>query len=185
MAVFRRWDGRSAPTGPQRSGGRRQPSFLAREECASAQGKKVGEAVAGTRPAGARPATKRGHLGGSGHSLPRENDAGSVTPPAENACRQIQPATTSKGAIQPKHDTSGSPVRRRSAVGQERTGKAGARDAVHRIPRRLEQTAAVYGALFARREAISESGALNRPRRNSGGTTASTASSFSLGSMRR
>ena len=29
------------------------------------------------------------------------------------------------------------------------------------------------------------SGALNRPRRNAGGTTASTASSFSLGSMRR
>ncbi len=111
MAVFRRRDGRSAPTGPQRSGGRRQPSFLAREECAPAQGKKVGGAVAGTRPAGARPAAKRERLGGSGHSLPRENDAGSVTPPAENACRQIQPATTSKGAIQPKHDTSGSPVR--------------------------------------------------------------------------
>ena len=34
-------------------------------------------------------------------------------------------------------------------------------------------------------EAISASGALNRPRRSSGGTTASTASSFSLGSMRR
>jgi hypothetical protein len=34
-------------------------------------------------------------------------------------------------------------------LGQERTGKAGrARDAVHRIQRRLEQTAAVYGAAF-------------------------------------
>jgi hypothetical protein len=37
-----------------RSGGRRQPSFLAREECASAQ-EEVGEAVAGTRSPGARP----------------------------------------------------------------------------------------------------------------------------------
>jgi hypothetical protein len=35
------------------------------------------------------------------------------------------------------------------------------------------------------KEAISASGALNRPRRNSGGMTASTASSFSEGSMRR
>ena len=34
-------------------------------------------------------------------------------------------------------------------------------------------------------EAISASGALNRPRRNSGGMTASTASSFSEGSMRK
>jgi hypothetical protein len=42
MGVFRRRDGRSAPVGPQRSGGRRQPSFLARAECAPAQGKKVG-----------------------------------------------------------------------------------------------------------------------------------------------
>ena len=35
------------------------------------------------------------------------------------------------------------------------------------------------------REAINASGALNRPRRSSGGMTASTASSFSEGSMRR
>lgn len=34
-------------------------------------------------------------------------------------------------------------------------------------------------------DAIKASGALNRPRRSSGGTTASTASSFSVGSMRR
>ena len=35
------------------------------------------------------------------------------------------------------------------------------------------------------RKAISASGALNRPRRNSGGSTASTASSFSVASIRR
>ena len=35
------------------------------------------------------------------------------------------------------------------------------------------------------KDAISASGALNRPRLSSGGTTASTASSFSEGSMRR
>jgi hypothetical protein len=87
------------------------------------QGKKVGEAVAGTRPAGARPATKRGHLGGSGHSLPRENDAGSVTPPAENACRQIQPST--RGAIQPKHDTSGSTLETPSVLGKDAGSTAG------------------------------------------------------------
>ncbi len=34
-------------------------------------------------------------------------------------------------------------------------------------------------------DAMSASGALNRPRRSAGGTTASTASSFSVGSMRR
>jgi hypothetical protein len=98
---------------------------LAREECALAQGKKVGGAVAGTRPAGARPATKSDRLGGSGHSLPRENDAGSVTPPAENACRQIQPATTSKGDIQPKHDTSGSALETPSALRKDAGSIAG------------------------------------------------------------
>jgi hypothetical protein len=36
------------------------------------------------------------------------------------------------------------------------------------------------GDMSARREAINASGALNRPRRSSGGTTASTASSFSV-----
>jgi hypothetical protein len=75
MAVFRRRDGRPAPAGPQRSGGRRQPSFLSREECAPAQGKKVGGAVAGTRPAGARPATKRGPPGRLQAQSPGENDA--------------------------------------------------------------------------------------------------------------
>src|SRR6267378_3425515 len=39
--------------------------------------------------------------------------------------------------------------------------------------------------MSANKEAINASGALNRPRRSSGGTTASTASSFSEGSMRR
>jgi len=38
---------------------------------------------------------------------------------------------------------------------------------------------------FSNSEAISASGALNRPRRSAGGMTASTASSFSEGSMRR
>jgi hypothetical protein len=37
----------------------------------------------------------------------------------------------------------------------------------------------------SRSEAMSASGALNRPRRSDGGRTASTASSFSVGSMRR
>src|SRR5712671_4893085 len=37
--------------------------------------------------------------------------------------------------------------------------------------------------MSANKEAINASGALNRPRRSSGGTTASTASSFSEGSM--
>ena len=41
------------------------------------------------------------------------------------------------------------------------------------------------GDVSAKREAINASGALNRPRRSSGGTIASTASSFSEGSMRR
>src|SRR5258707_10452040 len=40
------------------------------------------------------------------------------------------------------------------------------------------------GDISANKEAINASGALNRPRRSSGGTTASTASSFSEGSMR-
>src|SRR6266852_5537363 len=39
------------------------------------------------------------------------------------------------------------------------------------------------GADLSANEAINASGALNRPRRSSGGTTASTASSFSEGSM--
>jgi hypothetical protein len=39
--------------------------------------------------------------------------------------------------------------------------------------------------MSANKEAINASGALNRPRRSSGGTTASTASSFSEGSIRR
>jgi hypothetical protein len=43
----------------------------------------------------------------------------------------------------------------------------------------------VPGLPGPRREAISASGALNRPRRNSGGITASTASSFSDGLSRR
>ena len=41
------------------------------------------------------------------------------------------------------------------------------------------------GGAFSNSEAISASGALNRPRRSAGGMTASTASSFSEGSMRR
>jgi hypothetical protein len=68
---------------------------------------------------------KRDRMGGSGHSLPRENDAGSATPPAENVCRQIQPATTSKGAIQPKHDTSGSMLETPSALGKDPGSTAG------------------------------------------------------------
>jgi hypothetical protein len=186
MAVFRRWDGRSAPAGPQRGGGRRQPSFLAREECAPAQGKKVGGSRCRDK-AGRRQTRHKERPPGwlRAQSSQRErrrisNATGRERVPPDPACHNEQ------GRHSAKHDTSGSPVRHRSAVGQERTGKAGrARDAVHRILRRLEQTGAVYGALFTRREAISESGALNRPRRNSGGTTASTASSFSLGSMRR
>ena len=75
MAVFRRRDGRPAPVGPQRSGGRRQPSFLLREECASAQGKKVGGAVAGARPAGRQTSHAERPPGRLGHSRPGENDA--------------------------------------------------------------------------------------------------------------
>src|SRR5271169_5311364 len=48
---------------------------------------------------------------------------------------------------------------------------------------RLFQTGG--GDMSANKEAINASGALNRPRRSSGGTTASTASSFSEGSIRR
>jgi hypothetical protein len=45
--------------------------------------------------------------------------------------------------------------------------------------------AAWFAMLEPRREAMSASGALNRPRRSPGGSTASTASSFSDGSTRR
>jgi hypothetical protein len=186
MAVFRRRDGRPAPAGPQRSGGRRQPSFLAREECAPAQGKKVGGAVAGTRPADARPAAKRGRLDGSGHSLPGENDAGSATQQQRTPAARSALHSTTKGA------TAGKPAMRcrslRGILGsrfKRRAGKAGRHEAVHRISRRPAPKVAVYCVASASKEAINASGALNRPRRNAGGTTASTASSFSLGSIRR
>lgn len=43
----------------------------------------------------------------------------------------------------------------------------------------------VYATVSASRDAISASGALNRPRLSIGGNTASIASSFSAGSIRR
>ena len=85
MAVFRRRDGRPAPVGPQRSGGRRQPSFLLREECASAQGKKVGGAVAGARPAGRQTSHAERPPGRLGHSGPGGERRRSATPAAEHA----------------------------------------------------------------------------------------------------
>ena len=48
-----------------------------------------------------------------------------------------------------------------------------------------ETTLQIGGGDASIRDAISASGALNRPRRNSGGSTASTASSFSVASIRR
>ena len=70
-------------------------------------------------------------------------------------------------------------------------GNAREQGAPLRRPRRTATTReapafhAGGGDVSANREAINASGALNRPRRSSGGTTASTASSFSEGSMRR
>ena len=161
-------------------------SWLARN-ARQRRGRRSAEPLQGTRPGRRQTRRKERPPGRLRAQSPRRerrrisNATGRERLPPDPACHNEQ----GRHSAEARHER----LPRESAArpwGQERTGKAGrVRDAVHRIPRRLEQTAAVYGALFARREAISESGALNRPRRNSGGTTASTASSFSLGSMRR
>jgi hypothetical protein len=95
MVVARRRFGRLAPVGPQRSGGRREPSFLAREEAWHTPGKKVGEAVAGHRSTDARPPIKRGRMARLRAVTLQENDAdrpdarlgalpGGRNPPATN-----------------------------------------------------------------------------------------------------
>ena len=185
MAVFRRRDGRPAPVGPQWSGGRRQPSFLPREECASAQGKKVGGAVAGTRPAGrqtSHPERPPGRLPGtvaprdrrgSDRLRPRQSTLASRDPPRPNT-RRPRP--------QPRRAACPNAGRRPWAHGRLARPAGTSSPGTRVAP---ASPTLVYGAESAMSEAIRASGALNRPRRNSGGTTASTASSFSLGSMRR
>ena len=187
MAVFRRRDGRPAPVRPQRSGGRRKPSFLLREECASVQGKKVGGAVAGTRPTGRQTS----HPERPPWRLPGTVAKERPTPigPARDGART--PHAIRPSPEQGDHTT----IAASSSVPRCGPPPSGAKQSWPGRPTRVARERGVapaqpdpapgYGAKSAMSEAIRASGALNRPRRSSCGTTASTASSFSLGSMRR
>ena len=71
------------------------------------------------------------------------------------------------------------------AAGRDRAAVPNGPKACHRSMVKPHVVSVSDVDAFSNKEAISVSGALNRPRRSSGGTTASTASSFSEGSMRR
>jgi hypothetical protein len=136
---------------------------------------------------GASPAMQRGRLGGSGVVVPERTTRisgtrGGSLPSLMRAASKSAPRRRCRRA-----DDDGAPFR--GAVHQRVRDEAGElgdrRESANRLSRRPDPTRSRYGVASATREAINASGALNRPRRNSGGTTASTASSFSLGSMRR
>src|SRR6516165_378365 len=93
-------------------------------------------------------------------------------------------------AIEPQHSASPIPTQWRSARLPARDGAVmPRRNSASKLFRRNDRLPDLAHpedrGTFSSSEAISASGALNRPRRSAGGMTASTASSFSEGSMRR
>ena len=151
------------------------------------QGKKVGEAVAGQGRAGVRPAPRRGREGAS-PTLSSENVLAAGTFSARST-PDVAGASFSHAA--PAANAQHQQIQGRAGwqhgTCQARCGQ------VHAISPASSTAfwctvlffSNVHASISENKDAISASGALNRPRLSSGGTTASTASSFSVGSMRR
>lgn len=185
-----RGDGRTAaPEGQQRE--RRTAAaelVVARGMTARGQGKKVGGAVAGQGRTGARPARKRGRIGGFAGSDGRERRWRSASHRHVRRRRCIARPLSWSPRPDPARCTApdADQIRPCRLCCRWRAGVLGW----------IEEAAVSYGCCTTRsypggtsasesKDAISASGALNRPRLNSGGTIASTASSFSERSMRR
>jgi hypothetical protein len=150
---------------------------------AQPQGKKVGGAVAGQGRAGARPAEMRGRIG-----LRRHRQQRTTLAVGASSARSVPPARQPSRC----HGHHASLAAQRCALRptRHRPCRARCRRRIEPIgetePLQSRTCSNQAGASKSEsNDAISASGALNRPRLSSGGTTASTASSFSEGSMRR
>jgi hypothetical protein len=183
MAVFRRRAGRHAPGGPQRQ----RRTALA--ELLGSRGMAVRPGEEGRRSrcepeAGAAPdrPSREAAWEASPRNSPTRDDADQRRDepplPARSASPRRQDRIPTDESEAPAMVPRG---RARRLVGRRCAGRIADHSATPDVVR-PDQRAVVVSASNA---AINASGALNRPRRNSGGTTASTASSFSLGSMRR
>jgi hypothetical protein len=180
MAVERRRTGRLHPKDRSVSGGRRQPSLLLREECGAAAGEEGRRSRCRPRP-GRRQTRRDERPYRASPASSAENDAGgrrlistlsaagaSALPlsrpprlPRSPTMRAAPDTAQTMSSTMPAQDGETEPLQSRTCSNQAGASKSESNDA------------------------ISASGALNRPRLSSGGTTASTASSFSEGSMRR
>ena len=180
MAVEGRRDGRLAPSGRSVSAGRRQPGFLAREEGVVHAGEEGWRSRCGLRADRRQTSHKRGRLGSSPRTVPGTTRLIGASR-GERPTRAIRPhrrhghkTCTGDTKRQP------GPLMQQFVAGQNASPRrAGSdRSGATQLPQG-------DGDTLASSEAINASGALNRPRRSSGGTTASTASSFSDGSIRK
>ena len=149
---------------------------------ARGQGKKVGGAVAGQGRAGARPAQKRGRLGASPHDRQRSTLAVGTSSARSVPPVRHPPAVTATMPLDPTTPTAPDTAWTMSSTMPVQDRVDWVREP---LQVRTRSDPAGVSSRSASKEAISASGALNRPRLSSGGTTASTASSFSEGSMRR
>ena len=161
---------------------------MSREEAAQQRGKKLLQAVAGIRPGSEATASwgvirhqKVRVFAGlySMKEMPapehRRGDDSDVTGTNVRARVTGRPPTDSRPNHEDMDCLDNLCERGAAPGGPRRIATTRCRSAFH----------ADGGDISANKEAINASGALNRPRRSSGGTTASTASSFSEGSMRR
>ena len=184
MAVLRRRDGRPAPAGPQRQ--RRAAAaelVVSRGMTAQRSGEEGRRSRCGAevRP-GARPACREAVWAAWAQSSQRERRRSATTAAEHSPSHTIRPAQPSGRAHANSRSTS-MPSRPPTPGARQAASARPTRVAVkHFAPALPDQARATA---VRQSEAISASGALNRPRLSSGGTTASTASSFSLGSMRR
>ena len=184
MAVERRRTGRLHPKDRSVSGGRRQPSLLLREECGAAAGEEGRRSRCRPRPG--RRQTRRDER--PYRASPASRQQRTTLAVGASSARSVPPAR------QPSrchgHHASLAAQRCAPRPTRHRPCRARCRRRIEPIgetePLPSRTCSNQAGASKSEsNDAISASGALNRPRLSSGGTTASTASSFSEGSMRR
>ena len=146
--------------------------LLSREECGAAQGKKIASSHCGTRPASAASASRRlirhQQAARSGGGSKRQREPRLRTVAAKKKHRQQRLRTSALSSARSKRMAARKLLHRFVCAGRgprgSRRGGGGASDPRPALQERCDQRI----------------GRLERPRRSSGGTTASAASSFAM-----